>query len=50
MTILENVIEAPIHALKVPKNIAIEKAEYYLDKVGTKEKLEFKWLAHLRHE
>ncbi len=40
MTILENVIEAPIHVLKVPKAKAIEKAEYYLDKVGIKEKLD----------
>lgn len=39
MTILENVIEAPIHVLKIPKAEAIEKAEYYLDKVGIKEKL-----------
>lgn len=39
MTILENVIEAPIHVLKVPRKKAIEKAEYYLDKVGIKEKL-----------
>jgi ABC-type histidine transport system ATPase subunit len=39
MTILENVIEAPIHVLKVPRAKAIEKAEYYLDKVGIKEKL-----------
>ena len=41
MTILENVIEAPIHVLKVPRAQAIEKAEYYLDKVGIKEKLDF---------
>ena len=40
MTILENVIEAPIHVLKVPRGQAIEKAEYYLDKVGIKEKLD----------
>lgn len=40
MTILENVIEAPIHVLKVPRAKAIEKAEYYLDKVGIKEKLD----------
>jgi ABC-type histidine transport system ATPase subunit len=39
MTILENVIEAPIHVLKVPRAQAIEKAEYYLEKVGIKEKL-----------
>jgi len=38
MTILENVIEAPIHVLKVPRAKAIEKAEYYLEKVGIKEK------------
>ncbi len=40
MTILENVIEAPIHVLKIPRAKAIEKAEYYLDKVGIKEKLD----------
>lgn len=34
MTVLENIIEAPIHVLKVPKNEAIERAEGYLDKVG----------------
>lgn len=34
MTILENVIEAPIHVLKVPRVEAIEKAKHYLDKVG----------------
>lgn len=34
MTILENVIEAPIHVLKVPKAEAIEKAKHYLNKVG----------------
>lgn len=39
MTILENVIEAPIHVLKMPRAKAIERAEYYLDKVGIKEKL-----------
>jgi arginine/ornithine transport system ATP-binding protein len=41
MTILENVIEAPIHVLKVPRTEAIEKAKYYLDKVGIGEKLDF---------
>jgi len=39
MTILENVIEAPIHVLKIPRAQAIERAEYYLEKVGIKEKL-----------
>lgn len=39
MTILENVIEAPIHVLKIPKAKALERAKYYLDKVGIGEKL-----------
>ena len=39
MTILENVIEAPIHVLKTPKSEAIEKASNYLDKVGIGDKL-----------
>ncbi|MAL99177.1 MAG: histidine/lysine/arginine/ornithine ABC transporter ATP-binding protein [Alteromonadaceae bacterium] len=34
MTVLENVIEAPTHVLKVPKKEAIERAEAYLDRVG----------------
>lgn len=38
MTILENVIEAPVHVLKIPRAKAIERAEYYLDKVGIQEK------------
>jgi len=40
MTIIENVIEAPIHVLKIPHAKAVEKAKYYLDKVGIKEKLD----------
>ncbi len=38
MTILENVIEAPIHVLNIPRSRAVETAEYYLEKVGIKEK------------
>ncbi len=34
MTALENIIEAPVHVLGVPKKEAIEKAEHYLNKVG----------------
>lgn len=34
MTILENLIEAPIHVLKIPKALAIERAEALLQKVG----------------
>lgn len=40
MTILENVIEAPIHVLKVPKSEAIAKATQYLEKVGIGDKLD----------
>jgi ABC-type histidine transport system ATPase subunit len=38
MTVLQNVIEAPIHVLKVPKNEAIARAEAVLAKVGIAEK------------
>ncbi len=34
MTALENIIEAPVHVLGVSKKEALEKAEYYLNKVG----------------
>src|SRR3954447_6508516 len=34
MTILENIIEAPIHVLKVPRKEAVDQAEQLLDKVG----------------
>jgi ABC-type histidine transport system ATPase subunit len=34
LTILENIIEAPVHVLKVPRKEAVEKAEHLLDKVG----------------
>jgi arginine/ornithine transport system ATP-binding protein len=34
MTVLENIIEAPIHVLGVKRREAIEKAEHLLDKVG----------------
>ena len=34
MTALENVIEAPVHVLKVPKKQAIEQGKMLLDKVG----------------
>jgi ABC-type histidine transport system ATPase subunit len=38
MTVLENVIEAPVHVLKQPKAQAIERAEALLAKVGIAEK------------
>src|SRR5210317_801131 len=34
LTILQNVIEAPVHVLKVPRQEAIDRAKMYLDKVG----------------
>lgn len=39
MNVLENVVEAPVSVLKVPKKEAIEKAKMYLDKVGIYDKL-----------
>jgi len=38
MTVLENVIEAPVHVLKLPKAEAIQRAETLLAKVGIVEK------------
>ncbi|WP_168878958.1 ABC transporter ATP-binding protein [Rhizobium sp. P28RR-XV] len=38
MTVLENVIEAPVHVLGVPRREAIEKAQALLDKVGLYDK------------
>ena len=34
MTVLENVIEAPLHVLKISKAEALERAEKYLERVG----------------
>lgn len=34
MTVLQNVIEAPVHVLKVPRKEAVGRAEHYLDRVG----------------
>lgn len=41
MTILENVIEAPIHVLKRPRKEAIELAEHLLQKVGMYERKDY---------
>ncbi|KSV64894.1 ATP-binding protein [Sinorhizobium sp. GW3] len=38
MTILQNVIEAPVHVLKIDRNVAVEKAEALLAKVGLYDK------------
>ncbi|OEF62240.1 histidine/lysine/arginine/ornithine ABC transporter ATP-binding protein [Enterovibrio norvegicus] len=41
MTVMENVIEAPIHVLGVPKAEAIERAEAYLQRVGLYERRDY---------
>jgi len=46
MTILQNVIEAPVHVLKVPKKEAFDRARKYLDKVGIPDKIDA-YPAHL---
>ena len=46
MTVLQNVIEAPVHVLGVPKAEAIEKAEALLKKVGLFERRNY-YPAHL---
>ncbi|HXH04777.1 MAG TPA: ABC transporter ATP-binding protein [Candidatus Competibacteraceae bacterium] len=46
MTVLENLIEAPIHVLGVPKKEAIEKAEALLHKVGMYERKDY-YPAHI---
>src|SRR5215470_14357788 len=38
MTVLQNVIEAPVHVLKVPRAEAVARAEALLDKVGIADK------------
>jgi ABC-type histidine transport system ATPase subunit len=34
MTVLENVVEAPLHVLRLPRKEALERAQAYLSKVG----------------
>ncbi len=46
MTVLENVIEAPVHVLKQPRAEAVEQAKMLLDKVGIGDKLDH-YPAHL---
>ena len=41
MTVMQNIIEAPIHVLGVPKQEAIERAEAYLQKVGIYERKDY---------
>ncbi len=46
MTVLQNVIEAPVHVLKIPKAEAIERAEAVLDRVGMLDRKDY-YPAHL---
>jgi polar amino acid transport system ATP-binding protein len=46
MTALENVIEAPVHVRKIPKGVAVKRAEVLLDRVGLGDKLD-SYPAHL---
>ncbi|MFO1350291.1 MAG: ABC transporter ATP-binding protein [Gammaproteobacteria bacterium] len=46
MTVLENLIEAPIHVRKIPKREAIDKAEALLNKVGLYERKDY-YPAHI---
>ena len=41
MNVLQNVIEAPVHVLKLPKAEATDKAKAILDKVGLGDKLDY---------
>ena len=46
MTVLQNVIEAPVHVLKVPKAEAVERAETVLNRVGLLDRKDY-YPAHL---
>ena len=46
MTVLQNVMEAPVHVLKVPKDEALERARLVLEKVGLGDKHSY-YPAHL---
>ncbi len=47
MTVLENVMEAPVQVLGVSKQVARERAIKYLDKVGIDERARAKYPVHL---
>ena len=46
MTVMQNVIEAPVHVLKIPKNEAKDRAEKLLNRVGMYEHRDY-YPAHL---
>lgn len=47
MTVLANVMEAPLHVLKISRKEALERAEHYLDKVGLAPATFSQYPAHL---
>ncbi|MGG4775866.1 ABC transporter ATP-binding protein [Paenalcaligenes sp. Me52] len=47
MNVLQNVMEAPTHVLKVSKKEAMERARHYLNKVGLPTSIETQYPAHL---
>jgi histidine transport system ATP-binding protein len=47
MTVLENVVEAPVHVLGMPRREAEERAREYLEKVGLAPRVEKQYPSHL---
>jgi histidine transport system ATP-binding protein len=47
MTVLENVVEAPVHVLGIPRREAEERAREYLEKVGLAPRVEKQYPSHL---
>ncbi|RQH08468.1 ABC transporter ATP-binding protein [Paraburkholderia dinghuensis] len=47
MTVLENVIEAPLHVLGIPRKEAEDRAREYLEKVGLTPRVEKQYPSHL---
>lgn len=46
MTVMQNVLEAPLHVLKIPKSEAVERAEKVLNRVGLYDRKDY-YPAHL---
>ena len=46
MTVLDNIIEAPVQVLKVPRDVAVARARRYLERVGLKG-VEDRYPAHM---
>ncbi len=46
MTVIQNIVEAPLHVLKIPKSEALERAEKVLNRVGLYDRKDY-YPAHL---